>query len=135
MALMETVNLKINGTSGAIELEKEVAYRLLEYFELWKYKQLNYGPGNISALGGPGVVMRMNDKYERLWNYYINGVQPDDDKEGERDAWLDMLGYGLIGLLLHDNVWPGQTERRFITPEAWELIKERYENQNFKETK
>lgn len=127
--MLGTMGLQIDGLSGAVDLEWKVAAVLQEYFELWKLKQLNYGPGNIAALGQIGVVLRMNDKFERLWNYHVLGITPPEGTEGNRDAWLDMLGYGLIGVLLEDGHWPGAKPRGTITPEVMEMLVEKFNAQ------
>jgi hypothetical protein len=66
-------------------------------------KQLDYGKGNILGCpAGPemGLIVRLFDKLNRLSNLYRQGKPPTN--ESLRDTWLDICGYGLIGMLLCD---------------------------------
>lgn len=97
--------LTVDDSSGNRALESYVAGVMQEYLALWKIKQRKYGPSNISSMGKPGLVVRMNDKLQRLRNFVLNGVQ--EDTEGsEEDAWLDIMGYALMGVLVHRGLWP-----------------------------
>lgn len=96
--------LAVDGASGDKELEWQCAKALREYFELWKRKQRDYGSGNIAANGTAGVVVRINDKMQRLRNLILESVKP--SLESIEDTWLDILGYAIIGLLLHRGHWP-----------------------------
>lgn len=86
-----------------------------EYLALFASKQESYGVGNIDGFGEIGVLVRTNDKYQRLRN--LLGVQDDgsigkpstNDLESVRDTWLDLMGYALIGTLVHDKNWRGPT--------------------------
>ncbi len=67
-------------------------------------KQHDYGQGNI--LGCPvgpemGLIVRLFDKLNRLANLYSNGQPPTN--ESLKDTWLDICGYGLIGMMLCDD--------------------------------
>lgn len=66
-------------------------------------KMRDYGANNI--LGCPvgaemGLVVRLFDKLNRLANLYKQGKLPTN--ESLRDTWLDICGYGMIGMLLCD---------------------------------
>jgi hypothetical protein len=67
-------------------------------------KQQDYGPGNISAFGFPGVVVRMNDKFERLKNLTKGKRRPKN--ESIDDTLMDIANYGTIGLMVRQNNWP-----------------------------
>jgi hypothetical protein len=101
--------LVVDGLSGDKELEWQCAKALREYFELWKKKQHDYGSGNIAANGTAGVVVRINDKMQRLRNLILESSSP--SLEAVEDTWLDILGYSIIGLLLHRGHWP-----KFVPP-------------------
>jgi len=66
-------------------------------------KQRDYGSANISAFGERGIVVRMNDKVERLKMLVWNGNAPQHEKVS--DTWLDIANYGVIGLLCHREDW------------------------------
>jgi len=60
-------------------------------------KQRMYGHGNISRFGTPGLVIRLNDKLERLKN-----IQKHDGPvlfEPLNDTWLDICGYSVIAVM------------------------------------
>lgn len=99
-----TVELYADGTSGDADMERKMAMLLLEYFQLWKKKHRDYGPGNIAANGAIGVVVRVNDKVQRLKTLLLGEGSP--ELESMDDTWLDILGYGLIGLAVHRGLWP-----------------------------
>lgn len=76
---------------------------LVEYAELFAAKQESYGRGNIDGFGELGVLVRLNDKVERLKNLIYRGKS--NDLEAVEDTWLDVIGYGLIGLMIHRGRW------------------------------
>ncbi|GEM88171.1 hypothetical protein [Meiothermus granaticius] len=84
------------------QVEKAMSYAE-EYLRLFASKQEAYGRGNIAGFGELGVLVRLNDKLERLKNLVY--LQRSTDLESVRDTWLDVLGYGLIGLMVHDGAW------------------------------
>lgn len=61
-----------------------------------------YGPGNISEFGETGVLVRLSDKLARLryTTEHFSDETPDD-------SWMDVIGYGLIGLAWSRGLWPG----------------------------
>lgn len=73
-----------------------------ELFELMEGRHAKYGPGNISRHGVQGILVRMDDKLARLAH-----SEADHSDESYRDAWLDVINYGLIALMFMDGVWPG----------------------------
>lgn len=69
-------------------------------------KQQDYGPGNISAFGEVGVLVRCNDKIERLKNLWNTGRLRDGAcEESAEDSWLDLSNYGIIAVLVRRNLW------------------------------
>jgi hypothetical protein len=66
-------------------------------------KQRDYGAGNISAFGELGVLVRLNDKLERLRNLTKTGKAP--KHESIEDTWIDIANYGMIGLAIHRGWW------------------------------
>jgi len=66
-------------------------------------KQLDYGKSNILACPAGaemGLIVRLFDKLNRLANLYKSGKPPTN--ESLRDTWLDICGYGMIGMMLCD---------------------------------
>ena len=96
------IPLCVTGDSGDLELEVAMADIFRRVFELWKTKQHDYGPGNISMAGEVGVAVRANDKLQRLM--HLNGDEA--HHEPIIDAWLDLCDYGAIGAALHLGYWP-----------------------------
>lgn len=76
----------------------------LEALKLFKAKQYDYGPGNISNFGDIGVLVRLNDKIERLKNLMFSGNAVLN--ESIEDTWIDIGNYGLIGLMCRRDLWP-----------------------------
>lgn len=68
-------------------------------------KQQDYGAGNISAFGELGLLVRVNDKVERLKNLHKTGRMTDPANESVTDSWLDLSNYGLIAVLVRTGVW------------------------------
>lgn len=63
-------------------------------------KQHDYGHENILAFGELGLVIRTNDKLARLKNL----MGKEGVTEPRTDAWVDIVGYGIIALML-DRDW------------------------------
>lgn len=73
----------------------------LEIAELVISKQKDYGTGNIlkSPAGAePGIVVRVGDKLNRLWNLLTTGQTPKN--EPLEDSWKDVAGYALVALMV-----------------------------------
>jgi predicted class III extradiol MEMO1 family dioxygenase len=64
---------------------------------------VHYGPRNIDEFGILGVVVRMNDKMERIKNLLRKDKQA--ACEAYMDSFKDMAGYALIGVLLEEKKW------------------------------
>ncbi len=82
---------------------KILLMRLLSYAELFDSKQHDYGPANISMFGEYGVLVRLNDKLQRLINLQKRADAPAN--ESIEDTWRDIGGYGFIGEMLHAGEW------------------------------
>lgn len=76
----------------------------IDALEVFIHKQYDYGPGNIAGFGEVGVLIRLNDKIERLKNLMLNNKEINN--ESVYDTWLDIANYGLIGLMCKENLWP-----------------------------
>lgn len=66
----------------------------------------NYGHANILEYGTDGVLLRMTDKFNRLRT--MIGNNSNCVEEPRLDTWRDIVGYGLIGMMLEQSLWPGQ---------------------------
>ena len=102
---IKTVDLEIDGSSGSVFIEEEMAKLMREVFETFKKKQANYGKGNIAKFGERGVLIRCNDKIERLINLVWDEKPNALADEGIEDTWEDLADYGLIALLVRRGVW------------------------------
>lgn len=91
-------------------VETALANALNEVEDVFLDRHEKYGPGNIArSPGGPlnGLRVRLHDKLARINNYVDNDVQADFADDALRDAFIDIAGYALIGLLVQDGHWPG----------------------------
>lgn len=80
---------------------------LAELGWLLESKQRDYGPGNISrAPGGAlnGLMVRMNDKMERLKTLVYSTVEPNN--ESIDDSLMDLANYCVIALMVRRGTWP-----------------------------
>lgn len=68
----------------------------------------NYGHANILEYGAEGVLLRMADKFNRLRT--MIGNKSECTEEPRLDTWRDIVGYGLIGMMLEQGLWPGQSD-------------------------
>jgi len=83
-----------------------------EMSRLLAAKQHDYGHKNIDRFGLQGIVVRLNDKYERLANLEFtrqflkegNTVAPKVD-ETIFDTLQDIVGYCIIGLMVLDDTF------------------------------
>lgn len=75
-----------------------------ELVDLLCRKQQDYGPGNIAAFGERGVIVRMNDKMERLKRLVWESKAPAN--EAVEDSYKDLANYSLIALMVRRGVWP-----------------------------
>ena len=82
--------------------EKEMEKILEEIKELLKYKNKNYGDKNIIKMGMLGVLNRIEEKIERLKNMIEKNIE---DKESKEDSWKDIIGFGIIGIMLERDKW------------------------------
>ena len=72
-------------------------------------KQADYGHGNINAFGLRGIIIRMNDKVQRIMNLHHTACTP--NHECLTDSVNDLAIYGTIMQVLRQGNWPGADER------------------------
>lgn len=97
------------------EMATEFKKIMYEEYELFCKKQLNYGKGNI-MLGGDvndptdrkmainGVVIRMNDKINRLINLTLKN-EKDNVNESVIDTFQDLCNYAIIAQMVSREKW------------------------------
>jgi hypothetical protein len=81
---------------------KEAFHICCENIQLMDKKQQDYGSNNISAFGEFGVLVRLNDKIERLKN--LNKM-PSVKNEAIEDSYIDIANYAVISLMIRRNLW------------------------------
>ena len=84
------------------DMAKEAFRIFCENIRLMDTKQQDYGSGNISAFGEFGVLVRLNDKMERLKN--LNKM-PSVKNESIEDTYQDIANYAVIALMIRRNLW------------------------------
>lgn len=62
-------------------------------------RQRKYGPNNINRHGEGGIVVRLDDKIERLMN------QMEFEDDSREDGWIDVCNYALIAQMLLKGTW------------------------------
>jgi hypothetical protein len=88
----------------------------LDNISMLDRKQQDYGPGNIASFGELGVLVRTNDKVERLKNLWRTNRMSDPQNESVSDSWRDLSNYGLIGEMCHRGIWPVSEEQTAQDP-------------------
>lgn len=72
-----------------------------EVVDLLERKQSDYGPAALLVPNAEvGITVRLTDKLERLKSLIAQGVAPQE--EPIVDTWQDIVGYGILGLLVHE---------------------------------
>ena len=105
----EAATLVCDGRSGDAALEKLLFAAFLKAFRIWQERQRKYGRNNIAKWGALGVLMRGDDKTERLRHIYA-GNRNESLDESISDSWLDKVNYALMGAMLHWGWWPREGE-------------------------
>lgn len=88
----------------------------IEYFkqlqeieaELCVSKNKAYGDNNITKFGLKGVIIRMNDKIERLIRLGYEQDITDEiiiNEESLRDTLMDLSNYANIAIMIIDGEW------------------------------
>lgn len=87
---------------------KEFIKIALENALLMDKKQQDYGSRNISDFHTIGVVVRMNDKMQRIKNIMGKGKRKKAQNESIIDSFRDLSNYAIIAILLEKKLWPDQ---------------------------
>lgn len=75
----------------------------LELALLLDKKNADYSSANISKFGLQGIVVRLNDKIERLTNLIKKNGE--GNFESIEDTLIDIAGYSLIGKIVSKGEW------------------------------
>ena len=70
---------------------------------LLKRKNEMYGDGNIDEIGEEGIIIRIKEKIERL--KHLLTIKENPPEEPIEDTWKDIIGYGIIGLMVNRKKW------------------------------
>ena len=94
------LNIGCSAWLGLAEVDK------MDMASLLVNRQLKYGPKNIMAFEYKGIAVRMADKVARIEN-----GEEDFADEAYNDAVMDLVGYCVIAMMLHDGTFhlPVQT--------------------------
>jgi len=87
---------------------REALIIALENVKLLDCKQLDYGSKNISDFGTVGVIIRMNDKFQRIKNLVSTNRRKRAINESILDTFRDLSNYSIIALLLENKKWPNE---------------------------
>ena len=97
------------------ETAKEFQRIQFEQYLTFCKKQMDYGPSNISMGTGVGdklnvklattaLVVRINDKIQRLLNLVVNNDR-EAQNEPVEDAFKDLSVYGIIAQIVKNGKW------------------------------
>jgi hypothetical protein len=89
------------------EMGKEFVMVALECIELFDRKQRDYGSGNITMSGQPGLAYRLMDKACRLQHLIQKREKNAEPPKNEsiEDSFLDSANLGMIGILVTRGYW------------------------------
>ncbi len=100
--------MKLQLPETFIESDLTILCSKLENALLLDKKQQDYGPGNISAFGTFGCIVRMNDKLERLKTLFNSGRRKRAVNESILDSFRDFSNYADIAHLVETKQWPSK---------------------------
>lgn len=98
------------------EIASEYERIMLEQYELFARKMLDYGPSNISVgtklenptevkLSLTGLYFRVNDKVNRLKQLVALNKSSYVQEESITDTWQDLSIYGMIAQIVINGKW------------------------------
>ncbi len=82
---------------------EEMEKILKEMGALIRRKNQMYGDGNVDVMGKEGVITRIQEKIERL--KHLAKTKENPAEEPTQDSWKDIIGFGIIGLMLDRDKW------------------------------
>lgn len=72
-----------------------------EMATLLESKRASYGPGPIARFGMQVAMINAEGKICRIETMLNTGTYVNKDGDSFEDAWLDLIGYGMLGLLYY----------------------------------
>ena len=108
--ILQDMKIVHNGKDDdAYDLSSIILRHFLYLTLLFHGKQRDYGPGNISqginSFGDASVLIRMNDKMQRLIKLTKDGGDPVN--ESIEDSLNDIAVYAMILRMTREGSWPG----------------------------
>jgi len=97
--------------SGEIdsELVRRMALQMMYNLMAFTKKHQDYGRANIALGGEVGLLIRMNDKVQRMMTLHHAAATP--NHESVTDSINDLAVYGTIMQIVRAGNWPGTDER------------------------
>jgi hypothetical protein len=86
---------------------RRALFLALENVKLLDNKQLDYGSRNISGFGTFGIVVRMNDKFERIKTLFSRKRRKAVN-ESILDTFQDISNYAIIATMVETKTWPNE---------------------------
>jgi hypothetical protein len=99
-ALTEGTSVNQNDTEALAQFEEDLTRQFRDMRSLLVKKRQSYGNQNLVKFGTFGIVVRMSDKIERLVTMHRDGTSENADGDSMKDAFRDLIGYGVLALLL-----------------------------------
>lgn len=101
---------------------QEAAYLAAkETADLVIMKQMDYGPRNITDFGEYGILVRLNDKLQRLISLFKQDKEPEN--ETVDDTWDDVGGYALVRKMLRRG-WFTLPMKKQINLDAYQVLRD-----------
>jgi len=123
--LTEKVNLLCDQLGIKTTAGRNFVFNSLANALLMDQKQQDYGSRNISGFGTFGVVVRMNDKFERLKSLFNKGRRRRAVNESIIDTFRDISNYATIALMIETNQWRmDETSKDEIAKEEEQTVEE-----------
>lgn len=85
--------------------EFENNFRLCTELAVRKNNDYASGIDNVTLTGLHGITVRLLDKIARVYNLTQQGCTPSVHDESLADTFIDIINYGNIGLMLHEDTW------------------------------
>lgn len=117
---MTQLETTLNNTAIDLDIDTDAGRKALAIalanIQLLDKKQQDYGSKNISSFGLFGVIVRLNDKFERLKKLTLSTDASGNvclclktaSNESIADTFKDISNYSIIAEMLMTNKWPNE---------------------------